>query len=269
MDHLYDEFSKSLAESVPRRESLRRFGVVLAGAVLSPLGLGTAWARGPDPCKAFCNQCPKSQRSRCLADCRACNSDPSRLCGACWSGYFCPDFANDVRNCGACGNVCRPGPFEDSACFDGECVYACLEGSVRCDGECTFLDSDVSNCGACGYNCDAPGPYESAACVNGRCEYACVYGAIACDGACTPVWGDPDNCGACGRACGGTTPYCYDGACTDCAWGAICDGRCTDLMNDSANCGACGWQCESGTSCISGVCEGTYDGGYDDGWNWG
>ena len=50
MDHLFDEFSKSLAESVPRRESLRRLGAVFAGAVLSPLGLGTAWAGRRDPC---------------------------------------------------------------------------------------------------------------------------------------------------------------------------------------------------------------------------
>ena len=49
MDHLFDEFSKSLAESVPRRESLRRLGAVFAGAVLGPLGLQNAWARGPDP----------------------------------------------------------------------------------------------------------------------------------------------------------------------------------------------------------------------------
>ena len=61
MDHLFDEFSKSLAESVPRRESLRRLGAVFAGAVLSPLAAGTAWAGGKqrpaqDPCKTFC-QC--------------------------------------------------------------------------------------------------------------------------------------------------------------------------------------------------------------------
>ena len=54
MDHLFDEFSKSLAESLPRRESLRRLGAVFAGAVLSPLGLQTAWAAGTDPCVAFC-----------------------------------------------------------------------------------------------------------------------------------------------------------------------------------------------------------------------
>ena len=35
MEHFYDEFSKSLAASVPRRESLRRMGAVFAGAVLT------------------------------------------------------------------------------------------------------------------------------------------------------------------------------------------------------------------------------------------
>jgi hypothetical protein len=35
MDQLFDEFSKSLAESVPRRESLRRLGAVFAGATAS------------------------------------------------------------------------------------------------------------------------------------------------------------------------------------------------------------------------------------------
>ena len=49
MDDLFDEFSKSMAKSMPRRESLRRLRVVLAGAVLSPLGLGAAWAGRQDP----------------------------------------------------------------------------------------------------------------------------------------------------------------------------------------------------------------------------
>jgi len=35
MERLYDQFSMSLAAPVPRRESLRRMGAVLAGAVLS------------------------------------------------------------------------------------------------------------------------------------------------------------------------------------------------------------------------------------------
>ncbi len=171
-DH-WDEFSKSLAEeSVPRRESLRRLGVVLAGAVFSPLGLESAFARGPDPCKAFCNQCPKSQRSRCLAACNACNRDPSRLCGSCGS------------------HVC------------------CGSGRTCCSGYCTDLADDILNCGACGNSCEPPGAYEYGACVSGTCEYWCAGGTALCTGTCTPVNWDPDNCGACGNVCGGSTPYC-------------------------------------------------------------
>ena len=70
MERLWDEFSKSLAESVPRRESLRRLGAVFAGAVLSPLGLQTAWARTQDPCKAFCKCRNSKQQSQCLAVCQ-------------------------------------------------------------------------------------------------------------------------------------------------------------------------------------------------------
>ena len=83
MDNLFDEFSKSLAESVPRRESLRRLGAVFAGAVLSPLGVGTAWAGRRDPCIAFCKGCTTKQQSQCLAACRACNGNTGRIGGSC------------------------------------------------------------------------------------------------------------------------------------------------------------------------------------------
>ena len=84
-----DEFSKLLAESVPRRESLRLIGAALAGAVLSPLGLATAWAARPDRCGAFCRWCStKAKRNQCLAACRACNGNTRRLCGSC-GAYAC------------------------------------------------------------------------------------------------------------------------------------------------------------------------------------
>src|SRR6187551_1803681 len=99
MENLFDEFSKSLAEPIPRRESLRRLGVVFAGAVLSPLGLGTAWARGPDPCKSICKCRKKAQQNDCLTACKACKGGTRRLCGACGS-YYCADLANDIYNRG-------------------------------------------------------------------------------------------------------------------------------------------------------------------------
>lgn len=219
-DH-WDEFSKSLAEkSVPRRESLRRLGFVLAGAVLSPLGLETAWAAGQDPCKAFCRCRSKKDQSQCLAACRACGKDTSRLCGAC-GGYGC-----------------------------------CPEELACCDTYCADLTSDVYNCGDCGYACGAPGAYETAVCVNGRCEYPCSYGALDCNGACTPVLWDPRNCGGCGNVCGESTPYCNQGTCGVCPSGmALCGGQCISILWDNANCGACGVVCPSDQTCTGGYCQ--------------
>src|SRR5262249_19713017 len=153
MSHEWDEFCKSLAEPVPRRETLRRLGFLFAGAVLTPLGLGTAWASGgADLCNSFCHKCQRAQRNSCLTACRAGKSGPSHLCGSCANGYICTDFQNDVHNCGACSNDCWSGAGvnEDAACSAGKCVYACVEGAVDCNGTCTFLGSDSLNCGACG-----------------------------------------------------------------------------------------------------------------------
>ena len=91
MTHHWDEFSKSLAQPLRRRESLRRLGIALAGAVFSPLGLASAAAKGPpvkDPCDTFCRCRRKSDQSRCLADCRACRDEGGQLHGKCGS-YFC------------------------------------------------------------------------------------------------------------------------------------------------------------------------------------
>ena len=95
----WDEFSKSLAKtSVPRRESLRLLGATLAGAILSPFGVGGAFAGQSDPCKTFCKCRNKSQQSQCLAACRECDNDPRWLCGNCANGFACTDFVNDPVN---------------------------------------------------------------------------------------------------------------------------------------------------------------------------
>ena len=230
MEHFYDEFSKSLAASVPRRESLRRMGAVFAGAVLGQLGLGSAWAAGQDPCKAFCNRCSnKTQKNQCLAACQACNGNTGRLCGSC-GAYAC-----------------------------------CSTSETCCSGYCADLDNDFGQCGGCGTPCDDPAPYEYGVCVGGECVYWCVDGAQVCDGTCTPVSFDPDNCGTCGNACGGSTPDCIDGVCGACEQGLTsCSGGCTNLMRDSLNCGGCGNVCPDGTACSFGACQGV--GGGDSGY---
>src|SRR4051794_3340335 len=205
MEHFYDEFSKSLAASVPRRESLRRMGAVLAGAVFSQLGLGTAWGAKPDPCKTFCARCSnKTQQNQCLAACQACSGNTGRLGGHC-GGYVCCQTAScsgvcsDLKsdpNCGACGNNCR--------------AY----GESCCGNYCADLANDVENCGKCGTRCNLTGPYEYGACLRGACVYDCVEGAMVCNGTCTPVHSDPYNCGACGNVCPASTPYCDQGTCS-------------------------------------------------------
>jgi hypothetical protein len=219
MSEHWDEFSKSVAQPVPRRESLRRLGLVLAGAVLGPLGPQFAWAGHQDPCKAFCQCRNKRQQDQCLKACRACNEDPSRLVGNC-GNYFC---------CGA--------------------------GQLSCGSYCADLANDPYNCGACGDPCEPPGPYEYGACLDGECRYACVEGAVYCDGACTFLGWDPNNCGGCGQICGGSTPYCNGGACSECGPGSmLCNGICTDVLTDNGNCGACGVVCPSTMYCAAGVC---------------
>jgi hypothetical protein len=221
MTHQFDEFSKSLAEkSVSRRESLGLFGAALAGALLSPLGVRTAWAGGPDPCRVFCNQCPRSQRSRCLAACRACNNESGYLCTDCWT-YAC-----------------------------------CGSGETCCGNTCHDLDSDFDHCGACYDYCDESGPYENGACINGDCEYWCVQGAVACDGGCSLLDQDRYNCGACGNVCPDATPYCGGGQCMECPGAqSNCGGECVYLNSDREHCGACFNACGGGFNCVDGVCE--------------
>ena len=168
-----DELSKLLAKSVSRRESLRSIGAVLAGTVLSSLGVGTAWAARPDRCTAFCRSCStKTRRNQCVAACRACNGNTSRLCGTCGSYACCPTSAaccngtctsvnSDANNCGACGNVCGGStPY----CIQGAC-RECWIGGTKCSDGCRSLLWDVANCGACGYQCDY-----GLSCVYGTCQ---------------------------------------------------------------------------------------------------
>src|SRR5436190_8501530 len=61
-------------------------------------------------------------------------------------GPTCVDPASDMRNCGACGNVCAAG----SVCSSGRCGTSCGPGLDACAGGCFDLKSAVGHCGACG-----------------------------------------------------------------------------------------------------------------------
>jgi hypothetical protein len=270
MSHHWDEFSKSLAQPLPRRESLRRLAVALAGAVISPLGLRAAAAghhpkRQADACKTFCKCRNKKQQDQCLKACSACGKDPTRLGGSCGNyfccsaglrscGSYCADVASDPYNCGACGYACdEPGPFEYGACVNGNCEYACAEGAVSCSGFCTFLGWDPYNCGDCGSVCPGSAPV----CNQGAC--ICPSGMAVCDGECVDVGSDPANCGGCGNVCPSSAPYCVAGTCVEerCAPGLTwCGSFCVDLTSHNYHCGACFNQCAQSEACSGGYCQG-------------
>ena len=199
--------------AAPAWHRVRRCGT---GSVVVRTADGWGARTGP-VCKAFCNQCPKSARSQCLAACQGCNGNTSRLRAIC-GNYVC---------CGC--------------------------GTCRCGNHCADLANDFSNCGECGYACRQPGPNEYGARVDGYCEYACVEGAVRCNGTCTSLDWDPDNCGACGNVCDRFNPYCDLGVCN--SRGAVC-GPWTDFNWDASNCGVCGNVCPWGTACAFGVCAG-------------
>ena len=244
MTHQIDEFSKSLAdESIPRRDTFRLLGTAVAGALLGPLGMKSAFGGGADPCKAYCNQCSGRQRNQCLAACRECSGNTNRLCGACGSFVCCPP----------------PGQYETGACVDRQCSYRCVDGAADCgSGDCTPLWNDPNNCGACGNAC----PQSAPICNQGVCgQNPCSPSYLTrCNGVCVNLNTDMNNCGACGNACPQTAPVCNgNGVCFDpgCAPGLTwCQLQCVDLNWDNNNCGACNHQCDGGTSCIWGRCEG-------------
>ena len=226
MTHRWDEFSKSLAEPVPRRESLRRLGARAGRRRPQPAGdrLGGRQAEpaGTDPCKTFCQCRNKAQQNACLAACRACNGDTRRLCGTCGS-YVC------------CGN-----------------------GQTCCGRTAPISPMTSTTAGPAATCVRSPVPTSIGACVTGSCVYTCVEGAVRCNGTCTFLDRDPNNCGACGNVCGESTPYCSWGQC----WDANCGGA--NLDWDWQNCGRCGNVCPYGSSCSFGVCgsPGGGDGGY-------
>ena len=143
----------------------------------------------------------------CLEAYADCNGLPEDGCEVKIAG----PGANDVNNCGACGNVC------DDICVDGAC--GCPGGGTMCpDGLCHDLDREDDNCGACGNVCpestDPPFPPEwnmIRACRGRACnQVSCAPGQADCngdaskpdgDGCETSTLFDADNCGGCGNKC--------------------------------------------------------------------
>lgn len=155
------------------------------------------------------------------------------------------DFMRDVRNCGACGNVCPVGAF----CETGRCMMMMpkpgVDGGVVVDGDAGVPQRDGS-----------AGPVPNPGPMLNVCEGPA--GSY-----CTDLRYDRSNCGSCGLACG-SAENCVDGRCQlfdacppnarPCPDPTTGKTVCSDPTSDPANCGGCGIRCAPMMVCDHGAC---------------
>jgi hypothetical protein len=226
-------------------------------------------------CRPVANGTPICSGGQCVAKC----SDGFGDCDRQVNNGCETNLAGDIRNCGACGNLCSGGANSSATCAAGKCNNHCATGYDDCDGNpangCEAnLFADPANCGMCGSSCLGLANATSGHCSNGMCAIgACKDGFADCDG--KAITGcesnlntDPAHCGDCGVAC--KLPHsktnCVAGSCgivsCDKNWGD-CDldpsnGCERDLSSDKANCGMCKHVCQgmsSSQSCVAGACQ--------------
>jgi len=101
MNDRFDELAKGLAQSLTRRQALRRFSAGLAGILLAVCGI------------------PETARADPGTHCKT-NADCSGFPWVCCGGK-CINTDFDPHNCGQCGNHCPGGKYWE--CFYGSCHY--------------------------------------------------------------------------------------------------------------------------------------------------
>ncbi|GMV17043.1 MAG: hypothetical protein AMXMBFR56_52670 [Polyangiaceae bacterium] len=257
-----------------------------ANKCVETCGDGGACSNGLTCCGGVCAD-PQTDVAHCGACGNACSvpaNAASATCAAGQCGFLCDSThldcdktasngcevqpADDIANCGACGNACSvPANAASATCAAGQCGFSCDSIHLDCDqtasnGCETNPSVNVANCGTCGTACMA-----GAVCAKGAC--ACPLGTALCSGACVSLNSDPANCGSCGNACPSGN-VCVAGACkTSCPTGTtLCAGKCVLLGIDNAHCGACNNACAAETACSGGACVplvGTSNAGCADG----
>ncbi len=80
MNNKFDELAKGMAQSVTRRQALRKFGVGLAGMALACFGLADTAQAGRSKCLPTGSPCAKNSQC-CSHQCFALPGGPGPLCG--------------------------------------------------------------------------------------------------------------------------------------------------------------------------------------------
>ncbi|MDF2695946.1 MAG: Tryptophan synthase alpha chain, partial [Labilithrix sp.] len=218
----------------------RTLGYGVAGDAGSPPAFVDSRDAGePDARAELTQYCPSN---KCPAGRTTCPTSP----------FACDvDLRSDLRNCGACGNVCATTLTRfrlNFDCVDGQCVKECSSTSSATYADCNGVLDDGceiklgsnDNCNGCGDRC--PDPKKpcifDAATAKGQC--GCDPGLEYC-GRCIDPKIDDLNCGGCGVVCdpGGDGGPPRDHAYYGCAGSECghlkCEANYASCDNDSAN----------------------------------
>lgn len=153
--------------------------------------------------------------------------------------------ANDIQNCGTCGNQCPSVATANAVCAAGTCsVSSCSAPFLTCQGgavtSCeTNSSNDLKNCGTCGKTCGAV-DNGTPACKSSNCAIgSCDVGYADCnndvsDGCETGTTANPAHCGSC-DACPGYGLATSDTSCQSSTCGLTCRAEYYDVNRDPSD----------------------------------
>jgi hypothetical protein len=234
MTHSFDELAKALAGEISRRETLRRLGGVLVGALLVSLGLKPAW--GQEDCDEAALRACLEEVEDCFERVKECRDRVEQ-----W-------FTQQRDRCLRIPN--------DRGRF--QCLAAAAVAAERLEMAC---DNQEENCERQEARChDQFGCPSGQECVNGACRdcleqgESCVNGLPCCpgleceEGRCEACAEEGETCGAADSGIRCCRPLdCVDGVCR------FPDFGCREL-GESCN-PDLGIRCCEPLSCVFGSCS--------------
>jgi hypothetical protein len=250
-DELFDNLSRILASSLPRRQVLRLALVSLAGAALASLGIRPAWART----NCFCNGAPLQSGQACCSTSsppqpydtakQCCTSAgvqqkyPIQHLTACPNRVAHPGHVSSFNGCGpdpnavdengkSCGGVTPPPGFfaaNFTPCCNAHdiCYDTCNNAKATCDT--AFLTCMQMACDTAYPPNSLLNRARNAAC---RADAQIYYEAVALGGNCAYGYAQRNAC----DCCAGDQPCCPSGQ-------TLCNGVC----------------CDPGETCVAGQCQ--------------